>query len=130
MDNKHKIIASYINESALEQVLKLLKRCDVAEDGKIYVLEVKNNPDTLLLTYRSNKDLVLPESFIVHRSKTHTMLYTLNALKYLCVTQYGYFSKELVVDLSTYKHCILTMDQGNLNVKRTHLLQIADLRDY
>lgn len=99
--------------------------------NKIFVLEIKNKVDEVVVTYNVDQGNInnIPENTIlVHRKKESNTLYTINALNQLIKSlNGGVVDPRYRIEWQHYRNCILLTQHNELNQLNTKIHKILEV---
>jgi hypothetical protein len=98
----------------------------------IYVLQNKNVPNDLFVTYNVVVEGQHPESelktILVHRKKQTNTLYTINALNQLIMEKTGgMLDEKYEVDWEEYRNCILLTNAEGVRKITTRVFDVIEI---
>jgi len=115
-----------------DAVTKITKFYDVLF-GKVYVLQNKDDLDSLMLTYnidpsKVNGNMFYADTISVHRKKDSNTIYTINSLNALIKDlNGGVVDHNYSVDWNQYKNTILLTDESSYKEIPTKLYKIINI---
>lgn len=101
--------------------------------GKVYVLQNKDDLDSLMLTYnidpsRVNGNMFYTDTISVHRKKDSNTIYTINSLNALIKDlNGGLVDHHFSVDWDQYRNTILLTDESSYKKIPTKLYKIINI---
>ena len=101
--------------------------------GKVYVLQNKDDLDSLMLTYnidpsRVNGNMFYTDTISVHRKKDSNTIYTINSLNALIKDlNGGVVDHHFSVDWDQYRNTILLTDESSYKEIPTKLYKIINI---
>ena len=101
--------------------------------GKVYVLQNKDDLDSLMLTYnidpsRVNGNMFYTDTISVHRKKDTNTIYTINSLNALIKDlNGGVVDHHFSVDWDQYRNTILLTDESSYKEIPTKLYKIINI---
>ena len=106
------LLCTFTSEDELQTVLKHIRETYKIVYNYIYVLQNKNVPKELYITYNIDVEFKpetqLPNTILVHRKKQSNTIYTINALNQLIKQDNGgVLDTKFSVDWEKYKNCII-----------------------
>jgi len=109
---KTQLLCTFTTESELQTVLKNIRETYKIVYNYIYILQNKNIPSDLYITYNIDvefkPDTQLINTILVHRKKQSNTIYTINALNQLIKQDNGgVLDSKFSVDWEKYKNCII-----------------------
>ena len=93
-------------------------------------MNMENN-DEVFLTYNAlmGSNRHFPKTISVHRKKDFNILYSINALNELVMSENnGVFSTNFKLDWTKYRNSIIVIDNGKLKITPTKLVTIFHLK--
>ena len=115
-----------------DAVTKITKFYDVLF-GKVYVLQNKDDLDSLMLTYnidpsKVNGNMFYADTISVHRKKDSNTIYTINSLNALIKDlNGGVVDHHFSVDWDQYRNTILLTDESSYKEIPTKLYKIINI---
>ena len=101
--------------------------------GKVYVLQNKDDLDSLMLTYnidpsKVNGNMFYTDTISVHRKKDSNTIYTINSLNALIKDlNGGVIDHQFSVDWDQYRNTILLTDESSYKEIPTKLYKIINI---
>ena len=130
---KTKLLCTFTDIKSYDEEIKNVSQYYKIEYGKIYVLQDKDDLNSLLLTYNINQDKFNSSNFYnntisVHRKKDSNTLYTINSLNALIRNlNGGVIDNNYVVDWNKYKNMLLLVDGDSYRTLNTKLFKIIKI---
>jgi hypothetical protein len=115
-----------------DEVIEITKFYDVLF-GKVYVLQNRDDLDSLMLTYnidpsRVNGNMFYTDTISVHRKKDSNTIYTINSLNALIKDlNGGVVDHHFSVDWDQYRNTILLTDESSYKKIPTKLYKIINI---
>ena len=128
---KTQLLCTFSTKKDIENNLDFIKKSYKLAYNYIYVLQNKNVPNDLFVTYNVVVEGQHPESelktILVHRKKQTNTLYTINALNQLVMEKTGgMLDDKYEVDWEEYRNCILLTNGNDLRRLDTAIHKIVD----
>ncbi len=123
MDKRRtQLCCTFSTEDQYENDIRKIFSYGIVVDEKIYVLENREKPNEIFLTYNVAKETrpqhVIQNTITVHRNRDFNVLYSINALNLIIL------DKLDRVDWSKFGGSLVTGNNGILSVIPTYLREI------
>ncbi len=129
---KTQLLCTFSTKSDVENDLELIKSNYTLAYNYIYVLQNKNIPNELFITYNVVVENTQPnleiKTILVHRKKQSNTLYTINALNNVIMEATGgQLDNKFEVDWEKYRNCILVTNTEGVKKIYTRVFDVIDL---
>jgi len=129
-DLNNKLFCTFVEESALDDMVTSISKAYSIMYNKMFVLFVKST-DEYVITYnveQVNVNNIPVNTILVHRKKETNTLYTINALNDLIKKlNSGVVDTSYRVNWQHYQNCILLTQNGDLKQLNTKVYKIVEL---
>ena len=129
---KTQLLCTFSTKTDVEQHIKLIKNNYTLAYNYIYVLQNKNIPNELFVTYNVVVENEQPnlemKTILVHRKKHSNTLYTINALNNVIMEATGgQLDNKYEVDWEKYRNCILVTNTEGVKKIYTRVFDVIEL---
>jgi hypothetical protein len=129
---KTQLLCTFSTKKDIENNLDFIKKSYKLAYNYIYVLQNKNVPNDLFVTYNVVVEGPHPESelktILVHRKKQTNTLYTINALNQLVMEKTGgMLDDKYEVDWEEYRNCILLTNAEGVKKITTRVFDVIEI---
>jgi hypothetical protein len=129
---KTQLLCTFSTKKDIENNLDFIKKSYKLAYNYIYVLQNKNVPNDLFVTYNVVVEEQHPESelktILVHRKKQTNTLYTINALNQLIMEKTGgMLDDKYEVDWEEYRNCILLTNAEGVRKITTRVFDVIEI---
>lgn len=129
---KTQLLCTFSTKKDIENNLDFIKKSYKLAYNYIYVLQNKNVPNDLFVTYNVVVERQHPESelktILVHRKKQTNTLYTINALNQLVMEKTGgMLDDKYEVDWEEYRNCILLTNAEGVRKITTRVFDVIEI---
>jgi hypothetical protein len=129
---KTQLLCTFSTKTDVENHLELIKSNYTLAYNYIYVLQNKNIPNELFVTYNVVVENTQPnleiKTILVHRKKQSNTLYTINALNNVIMEATGgQLDNKFEVDWEKYRNCILVTNTEGVKKIYTRVFDVIDL---
>ena len=129
---KTQLLCTFSTKKDIENNLDFIKKSYKLAYNYIYVLQNKNVPNDLFVTYNVVVEGQHAESelktILVHRKKQTNTLYTINALNQLIMEKTGgMLDDKYEVDLEEYRNCILLTNAEGVRKITTRVFDVIEI---
>jgi hypothetical protein len=128
----NKIICSFILLNEYKYFIKNIEKLYTFTKHNIFLFEGKNNNETkYFLTYNievNNINYLPSNTILLHRNKTHNVLYSINSLNILIKKlNNGILNKTYSIPWDNYKNTLLLCDNNNIKQLNTKIIDIIKI---
>jgi hypothetical protein len=129
---KTQLLCTFSTKQDLEKHIDLIKSNYELAYNYIYILQNKNIPNELFVTYNVVVENEQPnlemKTILVHRKKQSNTLYTINALNNVIMEATGgQLDNKFEVDWEKYRNCILVTNTEGVKKIYTRVFDVIDL---
>jgi len=129
---KTQLLCTFSTKPDVQKHLELIKSNYTLAYNYIYVLQNKNIPNELFVTYNVVVENEQPnlemKTILVHRKKQSNTLYTINALNNVIMEATGgQLDNKFEVDWEKYRNCILVTNTEGVKKIYTRVFDVIDL---
>jgi len=129
---KTQLLCTFSTKTDVENHIELIKSNYTLAYNYIYVLQNKNIPNELFITYNVVVETEQPtleiKTILVHRKKHSNTLYTINALNNVIMeVTGGQLDNKFEVDWEKYRNCILVTNTEGVKKIYTRVFDVIDL---
>ena len=129
---KTQLLCTFSTKQDLEKHIDLIKSNYTLAYNYIYILQNKNIPNELFVTYNVVVENQQPnlemKTILVHRKKQSNTLYTINALNNVIMEATGgQLDNKFEVDWEKYRNCILVTNTEGVKKIYTRVFDVIDL---
>ena len=129
---KTQLLCTFSTKKDIENNLDFIKKSYKLAYNYIYVLQNKNVPNDLFVTYNVVVEGQHPErelkTILVHRKKQTNTLYTINALNQLIMEKTGgMLDEKYEVDWEEYRNCILLTNAEGVRKITTRVFDVIEI---
>ena len=129
---KTQLLCTFSTKTDVENHTELIKSNYTLAYNYIYVLQNKNIPNELFVTYNVVVENEQPnlemKTILVHRKKQSNTLYTINALNNVIMEATGgQLDNKFEVDWEKYRNCILVTNTEGVKKIYTRVFDVIDL---
>jgi hypothetical protein len=129
---KTQLLCTFSTKQDLEKHIDLIKSNYTLAYNYIYILQNKNIPNELFVTYNVVVENEQPnlemKTILVHRKKQSNTLYTINALNNVIMEATGgQLDNKFEVDWEKYRNCILVTNTEGVKKIYTRVFDVIDL---
>jgi hypothetical protein len=129
---KTQLLCTFSTKQDLEKHIDLIKSNYTLAYNYIYILQNKNIPNELFVTYNVVVENEQPnlemKTILVHRKKQSNTLYTINALNNVIIEATGgQLDNKFEVDWEHYRNCILVTNTEGVKKIYTRVFDVIDL---
>ncbi len=129
---KTQLLCTFSTETDVENHIDLIKKNYTLAYNYIYVLQNKNIPNELFVTYNvvveNDQPNLEMKTILVHRKKQSNTLYTINALNNVIMEATGgQLDNKFEVDWEKYRNCILVTNTEGVKKIYTRVFDVIDL---
>jgi hypothetical protein len=129
---KTQLLCTFSTKKDIENNLDFIKKSYILAYNYIYVLQNKNVPNDLFVTYNVVVEGHHPESelktILVHRKKQTNTLYTINALNQLIMEKTGgMLDDKYEVNWEEYRNCILLTNAEGVRKITTRVFDVIEI---
>jgi hypothetical protein len=129
---KTQLLCTFSTKQDLEKHIDLIKSNYTLAYNYIYILQNKNIPNELFVTYNVVVENQQPnlemKTILVHRKKQSNTLYTINALNNVIMEATGgQLDNKFEVDWEHYRNCILVTNTEGVKKIYTRVFDVIDL---
>jgi len=129
---KTQLLCTFSTKTDVENHIDLIKSSYTLAYNYIYVLQNKNIPNELFVTYNVVVENEQPnlemKTILVHRKKHSNTLYTINALNNVIMeVTGGQLDNKFEVDWEKYRNCILVTNTEGVKKIYTRVFDVIDL---
>ena len=129
---KTQLLCTFSTKQDLEKHIDLIKSNYELAYNYIYILQNKNIPNELFVTYNVVVENEQPnlemKTILVHRKKQSNTLYTINALNYVILDATGgQLDNKFEVDWEKFRNCILVTNTEGVKKIYTRVFDVIDL---
>ena len=129
---KTQLLCTFSTKKDIEDNLDFIKKSYILAYNYIYVLQNKNVPNDLFITYNVVVEGQHPESelktILVHRKKQTNTLYTINALNQLIMEKTGgMLDDKYEVNWEEYRNCILLTNAEGVRKITTRVFDVIEI---
>ena len=129
---KTQLLCTFSTKTDVENHIDLIKKNYTLAYNYIYVLQNKNIPNELFVTYNVVVENQQPnlemKTILVHRKKQSNTLYTINALNNVIMeANGGQLDNKFEVDWEKYRNCILVTNTEGVKKIYTRVFDVIDL---
>lgn len=130
---KTQLLCTFSSKKEVENNLDFIKKSYKLAYNYIYVLQNKNVPNDLFITYNVVVEGSYPESelktILVHRKKQTNTLYTINALNQLIMEKTGGMTDtSYEVNWEEYRNCILLTNADGVRKITTRVFDVIEIQ--
>jgi len=129
---KTQLLCTFSTKTDVENHIEIIKSSYTLAYNYIYVLQNKNIPNELFVTYNVVVENEQPnlemKTILVHRKKHSNTLYTINALNNVIMeVTGGQLDNKFEVDWEKYRNCILVTNTEGVKKIYTRVFDVIDL---
>jgi len=129
---KTQLLCTFSTKTDVENHINLIKSNYKLAYNYIYVLQNKNIPNELFVTYNvvveNDQPNLEMKTILVHRKKQSNTLYTINALNNVIMEATGgQLDNKFEVDWEKYRNCILVTNTEGVKKIYTRVFDVIDL---
>ena len=129
---KTQLLCTFSTKQDLDKHIDLIKSNYTLAYNYIYILQNKNIPNELFVTYNVVVENQQPnlemKTILVHRKKQSNTLYTINALNNVIMEATGgQLDNKFEVDWEHYRNCILVTNTDGVKKIYTRVFDVIDL---
>ena len=129
---KTQLLCTFSTKTDVEQHIDLIKNNYTLAYNYIYILQNKNIPNELFITYNvvveENAPSIELKTILVHRKKHSNTLYTINALNNVIMEATGgHLDSTYEVDWEKFKNCILVTNTEGVKKIFTRVFDVIEL---
>jgi hypothetical protein len=129
---KTQLLCTFSTKQDLDKHIEIIKSNYTLAYNYIYILQNKNIPNELFVTYNVVVENQQPnlemKTILVHRKKQSNTLYTINALNNVIMEATGgQLDNKFEVDWEQYRNCILVTNTEGVKKIYTRVFDVIDL---
>ena len=129
---KTQLLCTFSTKTDVEQHIDIIKSNYTLAYNYIYILQNKNIPNELFITYNVVVENKTPsielKTILVHRKKHSNTLYTINALNNVIMEATGgHLDNTYEVDWEKFRNCILVTNTEGVKKIFTRVFDVIEL---